>query len=135
MDNAVLRKIKTIENAVKRIHDVYADAPNLLKDYTKLDSIIMNIQRACEASIDLSMYLVRTYKLGIPKSRRDGFWLLEEAHLIDVSLAISLINMIKFCRVAIHDDQAIDLNNLRKIIDYQLEDFLTFTRIVVQSDI
>jgi len=135
MDNAVLHKIKTIENALKRIQDVYADAPNLLEDYTKLDSIIMNIQRTCEASIDLSMYLVRANKLGIPKSRRDGFRLLEEAHLIDVSLAISLINMIKFCRVAIHDDQAIDLNNLRKIIDYQLEDFLTFTRIVVQSDI
>ena len=135
MDNAVLHKIKTIENALKRIQDVYADAPNLLKDYTKLDSIIMNIQRACEASIDLSMYLVRTHKLGIPKSRRDGFRLLEEAHLIDVSLAISLINMIEFCRIAIHDDQAIDLNNLRKIINHQLEDFLTFILIVVQSDI
>lgn len=135
MDNAVLHKIKTIENALKRIQDVYADAPNLLEDYTKLDSIIMNIQRTCEASIDLSMYLVRANKLGIPKSRRDGFRLLEEAYLIDVSLAISLINMIEFCCIAIHDDQAIDLNNLRKIINHQLEDFLTFILIVVQSDI
>ncbi|UKS56407.1 type VII toxin-antitoxin system HepT family RNase toxin [Exiguobacterium acetylicum] len=134
MDNAVLHKIKTIENALKRIQDVYADAPNLLEDYTKLDSIIMNIQRTCEASIDLSMYLVRANKLGIPKSRRDGFRFLKEAHLIDVSLVISLINMIEFCRVAIHDDQAIDLNNLRKIVDHQLEDFLTFTRKVIQLE-
>lgn len=135
MNSVVLHKIKTVENALKRIQDVYADEPNLLKDYTKLDSIIMNIQRACEASIDLSMHLVRIHKLGLPKSRCDGFQLLEEAQLMDVSLIASLINIIEFCRTAIHDDQAIDLNILRKIIDHQLNDFLTFTQIVVQLDI
>jgi len=135
MNSVVLHKIKTVENALKRIQDVYADEPNLLKDYTKLDSIIMNIQRACEASIDLSMHLVRIHELGLPKSRCDGFQLLEEAQLMDVSLIASLINIIEFCRIAIHDDQAIDLNILRKIIDHPLNDFLTYTQIVVQLDI
>lgn len=135
MNSVVFYKIKIVENALKRIQDVYANEPNLLKDYTKLDSIIMNIQRACEASIDLSMHLARIHKLGLPKSRCDGFQLLEEAQLMDVSLIASLINIIEFCRIAIHDDQTIDLSILRKIIDHQLNDFLTLTQIVVQLDI
>lgn len=54
------------------------------------------------------MHVVKTHKLGLPKSRCDGFQLLEEAQLMDVSLIASLINIIEFCRTAIHDDQAID---------------------------
>lgn len=52
----VLNKVSTIERCVKRIEEVYANNPLNLKDYTKQDSIILNIQRACEASIDLTMH-------------------------------------------------------------------------------
>jgi len=36
----------------------YEGHPNNLKDFTKQDSIILNIQRACETSIDLAMHIV-----------------------------------------------------------------------------
>lgn len=39
-------------------NQVYANDAGSLKDYTKQDSIILNIQRACEASIDLAMHIV-----------------------------------------------------------------------------
>ncbi|QPQ37789.1 hypothetical protein [Lysinibacillus sp. JNUCC-52] len=53
MNDVILSKTATIERCVNRIHEVYAGNPINLKDYTKQDSIILNIQRACEASIDL----------------------------------------------------------------------------------
>ena len=55
MNDVILNKTTTIERCIKRIHEVYEGNPENLTDYTKQDSIILNIQRACEASIDLAM--------------------------------------------------------------------------------
>jgi len=134
MNDVLLNKITTIERCLRRIHDVYENEPGNIKDYTKQDSIILNIQRACEASIDIAMHLVRTRKLGLPKSSRDGFQLLEEAHLIDSSLSISLMNMVGFRNIAVHDYQSLNLDILQAILDQHLNDFLKFTRIVIQLE-
>jgi len=66
MNDIIINKITTIERCVRRIHDVYQGNPQNLTDYTKQDSIILNIQRACEASIDLAMHLISERKLGVP---------------------------------------------------------------------
>lgn len=134
MNDVLLNKITTIERCLRRIHDVYENEPGNIKDYTKQDSIILNIQRACEASIDIAMHLVRTRKLGLPKSSRDGFQLLEEAHLIDSSLSTSLMNMVGFRNIAVHDYQSLNLDILQTILDQHLDDFLKFTRIVIQLE-
>ena len=57
-NEVVFNKVATIERCVKRIHKVYAGNPENSKDFTKQDSIILNIQRACEASIDLAMNII-----------------------------------------------------------------------------
>lgn len=57
MNDVILNKVTTIERFINRIHEVFDDCPNNLKDFTKQDSIILNIQRACEASIDLAMHI------------------------------------------------------------------------------
>lgn len=71
--DVILNKIETIERSINRIYEVYADNPENLNDYTKQDSIILNIKRACEASIDLAMHVVSEKKLGIPQNSRDSF--------------------------------------------------------------
>ena len=55
MNDVILNKTTTIERCIKRIHGAYEGNPEDLTDHTKQDSIILNIQRACEASIDLAM--------------------------------------------------------------------------------
>ena len=52
MSDVVLNKVTTIERCIKRINEVYESNPVNLEDFTKQDSIILNIQRACEASIE-----------------------------------------------------------------------------------
>ena len=47
---------------------VYEGNPENLTDFTNQDSIVLNIQRACEASIDLAMHVVSERKLGVPKT-------------------------------------------------------------------
>ncbi|MDV2887450.1 hypothetical protein RYX45_19920, partial [Alkalihalophilus pseudofirmus] len=49
-----LNKINIIERCIRRIHEEYENNPEHLKNFTKQDSIVLNLQRACEASIDLA---------------------------------------------------------------------------------
>lgn len=57
MNDVVLNKAAVIERCLQRIHEVYDRNPENLTDYTKQDSIILNIQRACEASMILEKHL------------------------------------------------------------------------------
>ena len=70
--DVILNKIAIIERCIKRIHDEYAGNPENLANFTKQDSIILNIQRAVEASIDLAMHIVAEKALGIPQNSRDA---------------------------------------------------------------
>lgn len=72
-DDVVYNKIAIIERCLQRIHEEYQENQENLRNYTKQDSIILNIQRACEASIDLAMHIVALKGLGIPQNSRDAF--------------------------------------------------------------
>lgn len=135
MNDVILNKTATIERCVKRIQEVYEGNPENLADFTKQDSIILNIQRACEASIDVAMHIVSERKLGVPKASRDAFKLLQEAGLIDANLAKTLMNMVGFRNIAVHDYQALQLDILQAIVEKHMNDFKDFTKVILQLDI
>ena len=135
MNDVILNKMTTIERCVKRIQEVYEGNPENLADFTKQDSIILNIQRACEASIDVAMHIVSERKLGVPKASRDAFKLLQEAGLIDANLAKTLMNMVGFRNIAVHDYQALQLDILQAIVEKHLNDFKDFTKVILKLDI
>lgn len=134
MNDVLLNKTMIIERCVKRIHEVYEGNPENLTDFTKQDSIILNIQRACEASIDLAMHIVSEQKLGLPKASREAFKLLEEANIIEASLAKTLMNMVGFRNIAVHDYQAIDIDILEAILEKHIDDFKDFTKLVLKME-
>jgi uncharacterized protein YutE (UPF0331/DUF86 family) len=132
MGNDVLyNKIDIIERCIKRINEEYENNPNNLKNYTKQDSIILNIQRACEASIDLAMHVVSEKKLGIPQNSRDAFEVLNSNNIISNSLTKKLKAMIGFRNIAVHNYQAVNLNVIQEIIHKHLKDLTEFTEIIV----
>ncbi|MBE1555075.1 type VII toxin-antitoxin system HepT family RNase toxin [Sporosarcina limicola] len=132
MNDVLLNKTAVIERCLKRIHDVYEGNPENLTDYTKQDSIRLNIQRACEASIDLAMHIVSERKLGVPKASRDAFRFLQEAKIIEENLAKSLMNMVGFRNIAVHDYQTLDLDILETILKNHIADFRGFSKVILQ---
>ena len=127
MDKDVLyNKIEIIERCLIRIKEVYADNPKNLEDYTKQDSIVLNIQRAIEASIDIAMHIVSEKKLGIPKSSRDAFEVLEYNKIINNEILKKLKNMVGFRNIAVHNYRQISLDILQKIVETNLADFNDF---------
>ena len=133
-DDVLLNKAAAIERAVARAREEYAgDDANLLQNQTRQDAIILNLQRACEGSIDAAMHLVRIHRLGVPQETREAFDLLERAGHLDGSLANRLRKMVGFRNVAVHDYQKLNLDVVRAILVERLDDFLEFTRLLLRS--
>lgn len=130
--DVIFNKMETIERCIKRIHEEYEGNPANLKDYTKQDSVILNIQRACEASIDLAMHMVSEKKLGIPQSSREVFDILEKNNIINSSLREKLKAMVGFRNIAVHDYQKINLIIVQKIIENNLDDLESFCKIILR---
>ncbi|SDI02080.1 type VII toxin-antitoxin system HepT family RNase toxin [Desulfosporosinus hippei] len=134
-DDVILNKCSIIERCIQRIHEEYNDNPISLESYTKQDSIILNIQRGCEAAIDLAMHIVAENKWGIPQSSREVFDILLRENYIDESLTRSLKSMVGFRNIAVHNYQALNLLIVRQVIEKHLNDLRKFSRIMLQSSI
>jgi uncharacterized protein YutE (UPF0331/DUF86 family) len=128
-DDILLNKVAIIERCVARVRAVYGgDSANLLDHLTLQDSILLNLQRACEAAIDLAMHLVSARRLGIPQESREAFDLLREAGLLSPQLSETMRRMVGFRNVAVHDYRKLDLAIVQSILDRHLDDFLAFAR-------
>lgn len=133
-DDVLVNKAAAIERAVRRVREEHAgDHSNLLTNQTKQDAIILNLQRACESSIDAAMHLVRVHRLGVPQQTREAFDLLQGAQMLDAGLAERLRKMVGFRNVAIHDYQKLNLEIVRRIVVDHLDDFLAFARLLLRS--
>jgi uncharacterized protein YutE (UPF0331/DUF86 family) len=127
MDDVLLNKAAAIERCLHRVREVHAgDDRNLRDDLTRQDSIVLNLQRACEAAIDLAMHLVREHRLGIPQDSREAFDLLSGAGLYPRESAEKLRRMVGFRNVAVHEYQALNLDIVSEIIRSHAGDLAAF---------
>lgn len=127
----VLNKFETIEKCINRINEEYQNNPENLEDYRKMDMIVLNLQRACEAVLDLAMYVVSNKKLGLPQNKREAFKLLEENDIIDSKMCNNMQGMIGFRNIAVHDYKEINEEILQSVIENNLSDLTDFARIIL----
>ena len=132
-DDVLINKSATVERCVARAREEYAHDPtSFATDFTRQDAATLNVQRACEAVLDMGQHIVRREGLGVPQSARDVFDLMAHAQWIDVPLAEGLKRMVAFRNLAVHDYQSLLLPILVNVITGHLDEFLAFTRIVLQ---
>ena len=128
----ILNKVQTIHRCIKRINEEYLSGSDSLSDYTRQDSIILNILRACETSIDLAMYIVSERCLEVPQNSRDAFEIIFRNGIIDKQLEQKLKAMVGFRNIAVHDYQAISIEIVKGIVENHLDDFREFADIVMR---
>lgn len=120
-------KTETLKRCIKRIHEEYGNDPKNLENFTRQDAIMMNIQRYCEACIDIASHIIREKKLGVPQSSRDAFAILAQNNIINDGLSERLQAMVGFRNIAVHDYQKLNLRIVEKIIESYLDDGLTLS--------
>ena len=136
MDEVLLGKADIIERCLQRIETVYIGSENELEtNFIKQDSIILNIQRMCEASIDAAMHMVRCHKLGIPRDSRQAFTMLVAANLLDQQLGKHLEAMVGFRNVAVHNYTEINMEIVRNILNERLVDMKAFAQLLIRQSL
>ncbi len=133
-DDVVLNKVATIERCLVRVREEYRDDPARLDDQTIQDALVLNLQRACEAAIDLAMHLVARGRLGLPQDSRDAFSLLQQAGLLDADLSTRLQRMVGFRNVVVHQYRQLSRPILLAIVRERLGDFEDLCRAIVRRE-
>lgn len=130
-DDIVFNKVQILERCRQRVLEEYDGNPENLKNFTKQDAIVLNIQRMCEAAIDLAMHLVAEKRLGIPQSSREAFDLLQDHGIVDQELTQQLKAMVGFRNIAVHDYRNLNLEIVEKIIELHLDQLVCFGKIIL----
>ena len=133
-DDVLINKAATIERCVARAREEYfSDPATFATNFTRQDAAILNIQRACEAALDMGQHLIRRDRLGVPQSARDVFTLLAQAGRIEKPLAEGLQRMVGFRNIAVHDYQTLQLPITVAIIEKLLDEFLDYSKALLQG--
>ena len=122
-DDVLLNKAAIIERCIRRLREEVEACPDY-DDFTHLDALTLNIERACQAAIDMAMHVVAERRLGVPQSSAGAFVLLEREGLIDSELSKSLRGMAGFRNVAVHQYDELDLDILRWVVESGHHDFI-----------
>ena len=135
MDPQVLiRKAASIQKCLGRIREEHAalNGRPLQDDFLRQDSIVLNLQRACEACIDGAL-LLRAKKGDLPNSGREAFLQLGKLAVLSHHQAQHLSKMVSFRNVAVHDYQALEIEIVESIVASRLVDLEAFAEILIRS--
>ncbi len=129
MPDVVLNKIQTIERCLKRIREEYVGFEDTFEEnHTKQDSVILNLERASQATIDIATYIVKVKGLGLPNTSRELFDLLLENHIIGEDVCKQMQGMVGFRNIAVHDYQNLNIEIVVAIVAKHLGDFEVFMK-------
>ena len=124
-DEIAVNKAAIIERAIGRALEEFSFDPGL-ESFTHIDAMTLNIERACQAAIDLAFHLVARDRLGMPQTSSDAFRLLAQAGRIGKDSARDMAAMTGFRNIAIHEYQALDMSILRAIVEGRWRSLVVF---------
>ncbi|WP_173917360.1 DUF86 domain-containing protein [Halobacillus sp. Marseille-Q1614] len=134
-DELIISKINSMERSIHRVYEVYDQEPNHLLDVTKQDSMVLNIQRACKAAADLAIHLIAEYHFGLPQTYEESFDLLFKKGVIDQLMKDNVKSLEKFRHLATEDARKINLNDLKRTIESDLEELSSFGKQILKYQI
>ena len=126
-DAVLVNKASIIERALRRMREEYAADPHL-ENYTHIDAMVLNIERACQAAIDAAQHVVATKRLGVPQNSAEAFMLLEKASILRPGTVRNMIAMTGFRNIAIHEYQSLDMQVLDAIAANEYRSLVEFCR-------
>lgn len=126
----VLAKLETLERCLARIETVQARAG--LDALDRQDIVVLNLQRAVQAMLDLAAHVVAREGLGVPDDLAASFDLLRRAGFLDDELATRMRRMTGFRNVAVHEYRKLDANVVDSIVRHRLGDLRAFARAITE---
>lgn len=127
--DVILSKINIIRNCLMAIEK----ASKWEKDEDfRLAIYELNLQRAIQACIDLANIVLSKEGLGLPNSYRQSFELLRKFQVIPAKLANTLVAMVGFRNISVHDYEQIKPEIVHGIVSDHLVDFEAFYGVILE---
>jgi len=131
MDEILINKLTTINRCLKRISEDFQY--DFGSNFTKQDAVILNIERACQAAIDMGNRVIRIKKLGLPQSNRDTFVKLEINGIVSRDMSLKMQAMAGFRNLAVHDYGSMNIAVVIDIIEHRINDLPVFAGLIVNQ--
>jgi uncharacterized protein YutE (UPF0331/DUF86 family) len=129
--DVVTAKVATIDRCLQRISETRGKRSAVLLPVEVEDIVVLNLQRAVQAAIDLATHVVSAEGYALADSVAAFFSVLEGHGILEPPLAERLRRMVGFRNVAIHDYQELDARIVEAIVSRHLTDLRLFaTRVV-----
>jgi len=116
MNDVVLNKIQTIQRCLKRIDEEFSSVDDFKTNYTKQDSVILNLERASQATIDIANHIIKLQNLGLPSKSRESFEILWKSGYISDKTKQSMQSMVGFINIAMHDYQKLNIDIVISVV-------------------
>lgn len=125
--DVVYSKISIIKNCLNAIERVKKEQTD---EFFRQGLFELNLQRAIQACIDLANVIISREGFELPNSYRQSFEILNRNKVIDSKLTKSLVSMIGFRNISVHDYDEINPKIVESIISNHLVDFEKFYEII-----
>jgi len=132
-NDIIFNKIETIQRCLKRINEEFTNEEEFHSNHTKQDSVILNLERASQATIDIGTHLIKINKYGIPKSSREVFELLHQYDIISPNTLKNMNAMVGFRNIAVHDYQNLSIDIVISIVKHHLKDFELYIEEIIKT--
>ncbi len=128
--DVALAKLATIERCLERIRAVTAGNADAVDNLDTEELVVLNLQRAVQAAIDLAAHTISGRNWGLPETLKAHFGILADQRAITPELSKRLQAMVGFRNIAVHDYQRIDREILKSILKNHLDDLREFAAAV-----
>lgn len=106
--------------------------PESIDDLDVEEIVVLNLQRAIKATIDLAAHVTAGRRWGLPDSLRAHFRILVDQRVIEPALGVRLEGMVGFRNIAVHEYDRIN-RAMKAIVGGHLTDLEAFSEAIKGS--
>lgn len=119
--DALAQKAARVDRCVERAREEHQLSADFARDFSRQDAALLNIQRACELSIDMGNMVIAQEQWGLPQSAREVFAILGQRGVLSAELVTALQRMVGFRNIAVHEYDTLDLNIVIRVITHDVD--------------
>jgi len=129
----VLAKASTVRKCLATIRRLKAaDAPQV-EGWIVQDVVVLNLQRAAQACLDLANHLITANSWELPRSARHSVEILRDAGVIPREQSQVMVGVMGFRNIAVHDYAALDPAIVDAIVAKHLGDLERFVDAILEG--
>lgn len=131
--DVVLGKLENLRRCIARVQEKTPTSPDMLmKDYDLQDILVLNLERAVQACVDIGLHLISELEIPVPDNMGQTFVALRQAGYVSETVADRMVKAVGFRNTAVHAYQAIDWQIVYRIITEHLDDFREYARQIMR---